>query len=417
MNKRFSVNPEFFGGIIKDKICKENYSIDKLTYDLINFLSGNISPQVFLEKNSEDFREVLELLFELKQIGVLDLNAEIKEAKINSNKLSAPLRIFYDITYGCNLRCKHCFSNSGNNNAQELTLDEKNMLIRQMKELGTSRISIAGGEPFFCKDFFPFIEECRKSNIEVSVSTNGLCLNEEIVKKLNSLELKTITVSVDGGCEESNDAVRGKGSFKKVINGLNVLKNFCSLNYCIKMTIMRTNMGDIEKIIKLGIKSGCKSVKFNCVREDGRAHENKELVVLSREEYINVLKEIESLKKKYKGEIKIKAPLNIYCPDEYMYIEELGFGCFAGKESICIDALGNVRACSHFPKEYIAGNIRENSLLEIWNNSSQLNLFRDLEGNIDCNSCKVYDKCRGGCRYRAYLNGDINGKDPYCFIN
>ena len=46
----------------------------------------------------------------------------------------------------------------------------------------------------------------------------------------------------------------------------------------------------------------------------------------------------------------IKNPLNIFSKECYNYIEELGFGCFAGKESICVDALGNVRPCSHFPR-------------------------------------------------------------------
>ena len=155
---------------------------------------------------------------------------------------------------------------------------------------------------------------------------------------------------------------------------------------------------------------------LNCVREDGRALDNKNLVILQREEYLYVLEHIEKLKEKYKDIIKIKAPLSVYCAEEYSYIKELGFGCFAGKESICVDALGNVRACSHFPEEFIAGNIRDNTLKEIWNNSDKLSVFRNLGGNKECNECKNYDKCRGGCRYRAFLKGDINGKDPFCFL-
>ena len=49
MSKRFSVNSEFFGGIIKDNLNKENYSIDKLFFDLLMILSNNLSIEKFLE--------------------------------------------------------------------------------------------------------------------------------------------------------------------------------------------------------------------------------------------------------------------------------------------------------------------------------------------------------------------------------
>lgn len=416
MSKRFSVNSEFFGGIIKDNLNKENYSIDKLFFDLLMILSNNLSIEKFLEiHNNIEIKDILEMILELLEVEIININADVKNTETDESKLVFPLRIFYDITYACNLRCKHCFSKSGNKNSQELTLDEKIILVKQMKELGVGRVSIAGGEPLCCNDFFPFVNECRRNGIEVSVSTNGLCFDEEIVRELNECELKTITVSVDGD-ESNNDAIRGKGSFEKAVNGLKVLKKFYKYNYCIKMTLMKTNINDIEKVIKLGIDCGCNSVKFNCVREDGRALDNKNLVILQREEYLYVLEHIEKLKEKYKDIIKIKAPLSVYCAEEYSYIKELGFGCFAGKESICVDALGNVRACSHFPEEFIAGNIRDNTLKEIWNNSDKLSVFRNLGGNKECNECKNYDKCRGGCRYRAFLKGDINGKDPFCFL-
>ena len=43
MIKRFSVNSEFFGGIIKNNLNKENNSIDKLFFDLLMIFSNNLS--------------------------------------------------------------------------------------------------------------------------------------------------------------------------------------------------------------------------------------------------------------------------------------------------------------------------------------------------------------------------------------
>ena len=235
-----------------------------------------------------------------------------------------------------------------------------------------------------------------------------------MIKNLNNLSLKTLTVSLDGGNEKNNDLIRGQGTFKKIITGLYNLKMLYKHNYCIKMTLMKTNLNDIENAILIGLETGCHSVKFNCVRKDGRAALNNN-IVLNRDEYIEVIKKIEELKLKYKDKISIRAPLNIYCEEEYNYIPELGFGCFAGKESMCIDACGNVKPCSHFPEKFICGNIKEKNLSEIWANSPILEQFRSFQGNTECLSCHSYDKCRGGCRYRAFLFGNINGIDPYCY--
>lgn len=101
---------------------------------------------------------------------------------------------------------------------------------------------------------------------------------------------------------------------------------------------------------------------------------------------------------------------------DYEFITELGFGCFAGKESICIDPLGNVKPCSHYPKEFICGNVKRDNLKYIWNNSQILKQLRELEGNYTCNNCKEYNNCRGGCRYRYFKDGNINGIDPFCYL-
>ena len=60
--------------------------------------------------------------------------------------------------------------------------------------------------------------------------------------------------------------------------------------------------------------------------------------------------------------------------------------------------------------------MKKDDLKHIWNNSSILKQFREFEGNDTCNNCKEYNNCRGGCRYRCFKDGDINGVDPFCYL-
>ena len=413
----YKISKEFFGGIIKDKKNNLNIKLDAFTIDFIEMLENKYDKMLFLKKYIHEIEslDIIDMFRELVEVGLYRKNYELLSKKNRTEILSAPFRIFYDITYGCNLRCIHCFTESGEEADEELTLEEKKKFIDQCVCLGVGRISIAGGEPLFCKDLFPFLEYCKEKELGVSITTNGTLLTKENIQKLNQYSLKTITVSLDGASIKSCDFVRGMGKYKLIIAGLSNMSKYYKGKFSIKSTIMKSNISEIEDLIKLAIKLNCPSIKFNCVRQDGRAELNCNDLMLTKKEYTDTIKLIENLKEKYHEKISIKAPLNPFCKEEYNYIAELGFGCFAGKESICVDPMGNVRPCTHFPDEYICGNIKKEKLEDIWCNSSILNQFRHLKGNEECMGCDYYDKCRGGCRYRAYSAGDINGVDIYCY--
>lgn len=74
------------------------------------------------------------------------------------------------------------------------------------------------------------------------------------------------------------------------------------------------------------------------------------------------------------------------------------------------------KPCSHYPKEFICGNVKKDDLKYIWNNIFVLKQFREFKGNDTCNNCKEYNNCRGGCRYRCFKDGNINGIDPFCYL-
>lgn len=193
---------EFFGGILYDKKYKENLCIDKETYQILEMLdSNNLDYMKNIEhiKENMDKSDILEIIRELTENDIISLNVErYRQDNTPENYLSAPFRVFYDITYKCNLRCKHCFTNSGMENKEELTIYEKLRLIEQLAELGVERVSIAGGEPFASEDIYKFIEKCNEKDIDVSISTNATLFNNEVINRINNLEIKNITVSFDG---------------------------------------------------------------------------------------------------------------------------------------------------------------------------------------------------------------------------
>ncbi len=72
---------------------------------------------------------------------------------------------------------------------------------------------------------FEVLNYALKKAILVSINTNGVYLDEGMIDKLRMYpNLDQITVSVDGGNEEDNDAIRGRGTFAEVVSNLRKFK-------------------------------------------------------------------------------------------------------------------------------------------------------------------------------------------------
>ncbi len=82
------------------------------------------------------------------------------------------------------------------------------------------QFSIGGGEPFVREDFMDLLDYAHEKGIVTCVSTNGTMINDEIARRLDH-KLVYIQVSLDGASPESNDAIRGEGSFRKALRAWN----------------------------------------------------------------------------------------------------------------------------------------------------------------------------------------------------
>lgn len=389
---------EFFGSIIYNTKSKDYY--------FFNF-DSTLAIKKILHHNYKNNPELEEFKKELLKNNLLSSNFTFLNNK-KKNILSAPLRVFIDITYKCNLKCKHCFTDSGERNPDELSTKELFKLISQMRKTGTHLLSIAGGEPLLRDDIFQVIKYAKNNFIDVSLTTNGLLINQKIATKLNQLKLKTITISVDG-LEKSHDQIRGKGNFKKTIKGIKTLKKFCyTSKIAIKTTVNSLNINEYEEIIKLAEKLKLDSVKFNPIRLFGRTINNRDLLI-DQKQYINFLNNVQKIKTK----VNIGLPKTPLDNRKYEFIH-LGFGCTGGKETCNINPNGNFSPCAFLGNDFIIGNIKTQSFLNLWNKVTKIVNFC---GNETCNYCPTYKNCRGGCRSRALLEyGNINSIDPLCTL-
>ena len=85
--------------------------------------------------------------------------------------------LYIEITSKCNLRCKHCYNESGNSD-NEIDIKALFRLFEGAAAMGVDGISISGGEPFMSTNFIAILRELKKyPQFNVNIITNGTLFN------------------------------------------------------------------------------------------------------------------------------------------------------------------------------------------------------------------------------------------------
>jgi AdoMet-dependent heme synthase len=129
----------------------------------------------------------------------------------------------------CNLECAHCFISCSPHNRRFgfLGLEAVRSALEESVPLGVKEYYFTGGEPFLNRDM-PAILELTLQYGAASVLTNGTVLKDEWLRRLRAAEDASLyslefRVSMDGFTAEENDAVRGAGTFERILSGVRML--------------------------------------------------------------------------------------------------------------------------------------------------------------------------------------------------
>jgi radical SAM protein with 4Fe4S-binding SPASM domain len=147
-----------------------------------------------------------------------------------------PLSVVLLLTYRCNLRCKMCFyyneaekSNTESlihrRKSEELTIEQIKKLIDDISKMNVKVLTLHGGEPLVYAGVFEISKYAASKGLLVNFITNGFLLNEKIIDQIIDARINSITISMDGP-EYIHDKVRGmKGAFKKIMEGILILRD------------------------------------------------------------------------------------------------------------------------------------------------------------------------------------------------
>jgi heme b synthase len=338
----------------------------------------------------------------------------------------------WEITRRCNLKCVHCRSSSELDvkGHPDFSTEEGFRVLDDIASFSSPVVVLSGGEPLLREDVFELASYGTEKGLRMCLATNGTLVTQEICDKIKKADIKMVSLSLDGSTAEVHDDFRSvKGAFDGTINAAKLFKKN-GIQFLINSSFTKRNQDEIPKIYKLAKKLGATAWYMFMIVPTGRGEDIMEELI-SMEDYEELLKwhyEMEKLEddmlvrptcapsyyrvvleqKKEKGDDFKRRTLKFSTGGSK--------GCLAGQLISLLDVDGNILPCSYFPKS--AGNVRETSFKDIWDNSE---LFQDMRNwkayKGRCGSCEYVSVC-GGCRARAYaVHGDYMAEEPFCSHN
>ncbi len=288
---------------------------------------------------------------------------------------------YIEITHECNLRCKHCLNNSGVKLPNQLTDEEIFNLIIEFSNSGMQEIRFTGGEPLTHKKIYDFISLTHRLGLYTSIGTNGTLITDEVALKLKSVGLDKAVVSIDG-TEKAHDELRGKGNFKRAIEGIENLENN-NIKVRINSVIMKSNMDDVIELAKQ-LNKRKTHLMIRRFIESGRGSVLTSNT-LTKKDYDYVR---EQLKDELNGKYIIGHYLNE--DEQITYRIKLPFnfvkGCKAGQRALIILPNGDVHLCGFLAAQgfHAIGNVRNlSNWFDFWNEINSKNYLKSLRDNLN----------------------------------
>lgn len=325
--------------------------------------------------------------------------------------------LWIQINNACNLSCTHCLVSSGPGGAPGLDALALRQLVERAKQLGMERLYITGGEPFLRRDIFDLAHHVTETlGAELIILTNGTIGVARVREGLATLDRERVKfqVSIDGAHSETNDRIRGPGTFRKALEGAQLLAD---LGFDVSLTTVTTdhNLRELAEIPAIVKRVGARSQHLMWSHRRGRAAASedglfpkhaallaavREVAAAARREG-TLLDNLESVKRRVNGVPGIKYDLGN-----------------AGWDSICVYADGKVYPSAALANEaaLLCGDATEEDLADILAHSPVIAELR--QATLAAKPSVADDPFRfftggGDVEHSWCFSGDFLGADPY----
>lgn len=280
-----------------------------------------------------------------------------------------PAVMYFELTYRCTCKCKFCerWKVGPKLAKNELTTEEIKRMLADAHKLGIRYLGLTGGEPLLKKDLFKIAGYAKKIGLNVTMASNGTLINKKNIKQI-AKSFDSVAISMDSIFPETHDKLRGvKGVYEKAMKTLELLKAE-RIPLVVNMVITKENYKEIDRYLQFFSQKNI-PVQLTPVHDCDANFlrvSDKKIKQIDMNEF---RKQWSALAKKYSffnnGYYR-NVPTFLSAPGKLIH----AYTCFAGTAVFFVSPYGDIYPCEFLRQKM--GNIREESLSNIWHNATGL---------------------------------------------
>lgn len=267
--------------------------------------------------------------------------------------------LIVDVTNKCNMHCQFCYAEPfAKSKPVELEILKK--ALDEAYDMGVFHYTLMGGEPFADYERLKkIITMLHPDETYINIVSNGWMLTSEKVEELRELGVDKITFSLDSGIEDEHDRNRMPGSYKRVLEAIDMVTESGLLSAISTVVTHESLYSEgFQKAYQIAKEKGIR-FEVQIAEPVGKWDGNRECLITKEDaDYIYKLYQDSPIMDN--GQIMVKRDLYRGHSDQGGKV-----CCPAGKEFMSITADGNFLPCNFIQASL--GNIKDKSLREMRN--------------------------------------------------
>ena len=315
-----------------------------------------------------------------------------------------PVQAMIELTYGCNLRCVHCY-NPTHTAKEELAANQIQRILDQLAEQGCLSLAFTGGEIFTRKDAFEIFDYAKAKGFAVTLLTNATLISPERADRIQALGPHQVEISIYGATQETYERVtRIPCSFHAFLTGVQLLRER-TIPLLIKMPVMTLNQHEVLQAKALVEGWGIKFVYCTEIfpRVDGS---------LEPLQYRLAPHDVVRIDDSMLGSQRWRAEGDEEKGESCQAGEGL-FTCLCGKSSLAVTPYGRMNLCVSLPTPQY--DLRSGTVSEGWRTLVEfVDSTNGKPGDAyECPQCPVQGHCRQGPMDAWLERGKLEPCLPY----
>ena len=306
-----------------------------------------------------------------------------------------PEFVTFELTYGCNFRCVHCYNPARRGPLSELGTKEIFSILDQFADLGVLTVCFSGGEPLLRPDAFDIFRHARSWGLLLALISNASCVTDAVADRLEEFGFCSLEISIYGATKDVYERVtRVPGSYERFLLGLKRLV-LRKLPVVVRMPVLVENVAKLSEAKAL---AGSFKVRFQyCAdvtpKTDGDIEPLRHRLCPRDRARLTLAD----------GGPGIEQP----CPT----VNQDFISCSCGRSRFAVTPYGEMNLCAAFPipkYDLRAGTVREG-----WEVLKQVVDRAQPNERYECPTCGLRARCIQG-RNDAWLEtGDMSRCLPY----